>query len=82
MLDLGGEGEDLLLQPGFVAIHQDGGFPVGKSLALSGFFQDGEHSFVVGAFSGGLLEGSKHFFVVDEFLGVNGFGVIHGHIVV
>jgi hypothetical protein len=33
---------------------------------------------VVATFSGGFLEGFQDFFVVDEFLGVNGLGVVHG----
>ena len=77
MLDRSGERIDLLFQSGFVAVHQDGGFPVGQALAQGGLLQDFEHALVVATFSGGFLEGIEHFLVVDEFLGVSGLGVIH-----
>ena len=77
MLDRRGERIDLLFQSGFVAVHQDGGFPVGQSLALGGLFQDFKHTLVIATFSGGFLEGIEHFLVVDEFLGVGGLGIIH-----
>ena len=77
MLDRRGERIDLLFQSGFVAVHQDGGFPVGQALAQGGLLQDFKHTLVIATFSGGFLEGIEHLLVVDEFLGVGGLGVIH-----
>ena len=77
MLDRRSKGIDLLFQSGFVAVHQDGGFPVGQALAQGGLLQDFKHTLVIATFSGGFLEGIEHFLVVDEFLGVSGLGVIH-----
>ena len=78
MFDRRGEIVDLLFQAGFVAVHQDGGFPVRQAFAKGGFLQDSEHSLVILALSCCFLEGIKHLFVVDEFLGMDGLGVIHG----
>ena len=78
VFDRSGERVDLLFQSGFVAVHQDGGFPVGQPLELGGLLQDFEHALMVAAFSGGFFEGIQNFFVVDEFLGVGGLGVVHG----
>ena len=82
MLDRSGEGLDLLFQSGFVAVHQDGGFPVRQAFAEGGFFQDSEHSLVVFALALSFPEGIKYLFVVDEFLGMDGLGIIHGHCLV
>ena len=73
-----GQGGDFRLHLRVFVGQQHGGLAVGKPLALAGFIEDGADEGPVVLVLVGIGEGLLNFLVVDELLGLQGFGVVHG----
>ena len=80
LLDLLGQGVDLLVAILQLTGQQHGGLPVGQTLAQLCLFDDGIDQLCVRLVGIGIGQGLLDFLMVDKLLGLHGFGIIHiGH---